>query len=277
MRRRWQDFGWEGLSAQADEARGTALLRFVPRSAAIGVVAAGVALTSSSIAFAQSALPPLPPLPPDEAPSPAVAPPAPIAPPAPVAASPSDLPPPAPPPPPQRVWYGNETLLVDGASFAITVLGAGLSVSSGGGGVGTALGLTGTFGYLLGGPIVHWVHGHAAPGFGDLAIRLFAPGVMAIVGIIPGAIIGGQISSCNENGDVPALNCGFLWGFVAGAVVGYLGAIALDAAVLAWEPAPAAPPAGTATASAFTLAPVVRMARESDGSSRPLLGVGGTF
>lgn len=156
------------------------------------------------------------------------------------------------------------------------MLGAGLAASSGGGGVGTALGVTGTFGYLLGGPIVHWVHGHAVPGFGDLAIRLFAPGVMAIVGIIPGSIVGAQISSCNENGDV-GLNCGVLWGFLAGALVGYLGAIALDAAVLAWEPAPAAPPAGTATASAFTLAPVVRMARESDGSSRPLLGVGGTF
>jgi hypothetical protein len=236
------------------------------------VVAAGFALTSSSNAFAQSE--PLPPLPPPAAPLPVPD----VAPPAPEAAAPplALAQPAAPPPPNQRVWYGNETLLVDGASFALTILGAGLAASSGGSQVGTALGVTGSLGYLFGGPIVHWVHGRGMPGAGDLAIRLFAPGIMAIVGIIPGAIIGGQISGCNDTGD--GLDCGILWGFLAGAVVGYLGAIAIDAGVLAWEPPPTVPPAGTVSAPvAFTLAPIVRVTRESDGSFRPVVGLGGTF
>jgi len=118
-------------------------------------------------------------------------------------------------------WYGYETLLVDGA-------GLGLGAASVAGGI--PFGIAGLATYVLGGPIVHAVHGHGGKVGIDLAVRLGAPAV----GLATGAAIGCAMVSCGK-GDFSAI-IGIIGGGV-GAGVGMLTAIIIDAAVLANEPA----------------------------------------
>ncbi len=118
-------------------------------------------------------------------------------------------------------WYGYETLLVDGA-------GLGLAAGTLAGGI--PLGVAGLATYVLGGPIVHAVHGHGGKVGIDLAVRLGAPAV----GMGIGAAIGCATFSCSK-GDFAGFGAFILGGVGAG--VGALTAIVIDAAVLANEPA----------------------------------------
>mgnify|MGYP003379932670 CR=1 FL=1 len=95
---------------------------------------------------------------------------------------------------------------------------------------GIPLGVVGLATYVLGGPIVHAVHGHGGKAGIDLAVRLGAPAV----GMAIGAGIGCATFSCGK-GEFSAIGAVILGGVGAG--VGVLTAVVIDAAVLANEPA----------------------------------------
>ena len=151
-------------------------------------------------------------------------------------------------------WYGYETLLVDGAGLG---LGAGTVAG------GIPLGIAGLATYVLGGPIVHAVHGQGGKVGIDLAVRLGAPAV----GMATGAAIGCAMFSCSK-GDFAGFGAFILGGVGAG--VGALTAIVIDAAVLANEPA--APAKAKPWNGKPTFTPQVS-ALPGGGS----LGVGGAF
>ena len=129
------------------------------------------------------------------------------------------------------VWYGSQTLAEDGAAAALTSVAMvrlltddnyvtrhfeGPSVT--GLWIGTAV-------FALGTPIVHAAHGHVGRAFGSLGLRIGLPLVFAI--------LFGH-SGCGDT-DVPCLASGK--GAVAGALVGAIGASAIDAFWAEDEPA----------------------------------------
>jgi hypothetical protein len=113
----------------------------------------------------------------------------------------------------KTVWYGSQTLAVDGISAAACATVFGLFV--------------GVPGLVFGAPIVHWVHGRIGIGFASMGMRMgMAAGASAL-----GAAIGAGIDEgCNHTcRDAPAI------GAVIGIITGAVGAIALDAIYLAYE------------------------------------------
>lgn len=110
-------------------------------------------------------------------------------------------------------WYGWQNLLVDVAALAVAIVSVNADAS--------ALASVGI--YLLGGPIVHCAHGQRGRGFGSLGLRFAMP----IVGLLGcGVFADGDDSACS------------LEGIILGGAVGMLGAIIIDAAVLAHEDVP---------------------------------------
>jgi hypothetical protein len=117
-----------------------------------------------------------------------------------------------------RTWYGWQTLTTDG--ITATVVAVSLFTLSGGNrslflaelGVGAAI-------YALGAPIVHWAHGNAGTGFGSLAMRL----------------------PCGVIAYFSALALAYLPVTAVG-LAGVLVPVVVDAAALAYDTAPAAPP-----------------------------------
>jgi hypothetical protein len=151
--------------------------------------------------------------------------------PAPAAAAPEpavqySLHPPAAEPQSNR-WYGWQTLATDGASFALVVG----SISLGGGGDGgnsiSSVLLLGAFGaYALGGPVVHLVHGNPGRAFASLGMRVGGPILLAFAGV--------AAENCgNQGGDF----CG-LGGALLGVTAGVITAVAVDAAVFAYDERP---------------------------------------
>ncbi len=112
-------------------------------------------------------------------------------------------------------WYGWQTLIVDGGWI---VGGGGLTGTSPAVGAVVVVG-----GYFLGPPIVHWAHGNVGRGFADLGIRVGAPLLLGVGGY---ALFN---SDRNSNEFAGAA------GAAVGAVLGMIGAIVIDAAVLARE------------------------------------------
>jgi hypothetical protein len=169
---------------------------------------------------------------------------------------------------PRREWYGWQTLIVDGASVGIMIIG-GLAQSA-------AIGATGGLVYLGGPAAVHFGHGNVGMGFASMGLRVGAPIVGALIGLAAGA---GACSSRSGNGDCLAVGAslGFLGGYVT--------AVAVDAAVLAYdEPKREAPKSGSgeppavASAAPRKAAPAVQWtptaAATPQGAS---VGVAGTF
>ena len=97
-------------------------------------------------------------------------------------------------------WYGYETLALDGAAFGFAALAAREPSENI-----TAPGAAAIGTYLLGGPLVHVANGEWGRAAASLLLRVGAPVVGATTATSP----------------------------VAGATVGLLGAVAIDAAVLA--------------------------------------------
>jgi hypothetical protein len=120
-------------------------------------------------------------------------------------------------------WYGWQTLTTDGAALTLVVLSATQDQDAG------PLLALGLGAYAAGGPIVHWAHGRAGVGFGSLGIRIGAP--------IVGVAIGSAMADCPEREDRGSW-CG-AGEMALGLLVGVGSAMAIDAAVLAREPAPA--------------------------------------
>jgi len=113
-------------------------------------------------------------------------------------------------------WYGWQTLTVDGGTL---LGGTVLAAADPRAGAAVIIG-----GYLIGPPIVHFAHGQIGRGFGDLGIRVGAPVVLGTVGYLV----------FHRDGDL--FDSGGAVGLVLGFGFGVLGAIAVDAAVLAYEP-----------------------------------------
>jgi hypothetical protein len=129
---------------------------------------------------------------------------------------------------PRRHWYGWQTLAADGASLAALTLVVALSTQDRSRNVGNLSGLAwfGALGYELAPGIIHFVHRNPGRGFASMGLRLGLP--------LAGAFLGASAASGCSGGF--ACEAG---GVGLGALVGMTGAIAIDAAVLAYDDAPA--------------------------------------
>jgi hypothetical protein len=104
-------------------------------------------------------------------------------------------------PPTETKWYGLPIVASDVASDAALFL----------------LPPVGLAGMTLGGPIVHWSHGHVATGFGSLALRVGAD--LVSLALWASAL---ECDSCSRTRLLPVL-------------IPLVAVQALDAAVLSWE------------------------------------------
>ncbi len=116
-------------------------------------------------------------------------------------------------------WYGWQTLIADAPS--VTAFIAGVSMLDDGNPSGSTLAWAGALSYELAPAIIHFAHGNPGRGFGSLGMRFGMP--------LAGAIIGATVASnCNTN----LCEVG---GLGVGVMLGMGGAIAIDAAVLAYD------------------------------------------
>jgi hypothetical protein len=111
-------------------------------------------------------------------------------------------------------WYGWQTLIADGTSVLVLPIVAGVSQSPTLGGI--ALG-----GYFLAPPFIHGAHGRWGMFAASLGLRVGMP----IVGGLLGAAAQGD---CSGELCIPV-------GAAIGVAIGALGAVALDASLLAYE------------------------------------------
>jgi len=129
--------------------------------------------------------------------------------------------------PPKR--YGGQTFLVD--ILALATAGAGFlsaNVTSGNpSGPGIALLVLGSATYLLGSPIVHGLHRNGGRAAGSLGMRVGFP--------LLGGLIGATLFRSRSGGDTGAIEG--LVAFGVGGAIGLVPPIAIDALVLAREPA----------------------------------------
>jgi hypothetical protein len=162
-------------------------------------------------------------------------------------------------PGPRRKWYGWQTLAADGASLAALTVAVVLSDRAARGsdqkGVsGNATGLVwfGALGYELAPGIIHFVHRNPGRGFASMGLRLGMP--------LAGAFLGASVASgcsgfaCQEGGAG------------VGILLGMGGAIAIDAAVLAYDDPKKPGPRG------LSLTPLVAVTRR-----QAWLGIGGAL
>jgi hypothetical protein len=118
-------------------------------------------------------------------------------------------------------WYGWQTLIADGGSFALALLALHQANTS----AEKPLIIASAALYLAGAPTVHFVHGNVPEGIGDV---LYRGGIPAAAGLL-GAVIGG--AGTNSIG-------GGVYGGLIGVVAGGVAASTIDAIWLASEPAP---------------------------------------
>jgi hypothetical protein len=104
----------------------------------------------------------------------------------------------------ERKWYGWQILISDGASAAMFLGSIGGESS---------LIASGAVGYLVVPPIIHAAHRRGGVGWGSLGIRVGTP------------LLGLMVASASESDS----------GTAVGLAIGMMGAIAIDAAALAWE------------------------------------------
>jgi hypothetical protein len=204
----------------------------------------------------------------------------PLPPPGPVTAAPGDVSPARVEPPPPSpvsvpipsVWYGDQTLAVDLGTLALLAVGGAVAGATKDDSFGGVVAAAGVVGYWLGGPLVHAAHGRGMVATQDFLLRFFLPGIGAIAGVIVGSVVGAQYS-CGT-GDGGPFNCGTIWGLIAGDFGGFAAAIALDAAVLAREPAKAPP-----GPFQLSLAPMFQIVRERERQEAvgAVIGVMGRF
>jgi hypothetical protein len=150
--------------------------------------------------------------------------------------------------------YAIWTLAADGAALAL--IGGGALV---GGDPGITLVGLGLGGAALGAPVVHVTRGHVGQGFKSAALRQG----MFWGGVLIGALVAG--GACDEdNGSDVSICTDALGGAVIGGAVGYAGAVAIDAGLLAVERRP--------TTSGLAIVPRLSVTTE-----RVHLGLAGQF
>jgi len=155
---------------------------------------------------------------------------------------------------PER-WYGWQTAIVFGASAVPTIAAAATSQD--------VLYAVGVPGLLLGGPIVHWAHGHVERGFAVLGLNV---GLSVIGGLIGAAAVSGEGDNASLGAKLRGSD-----GFVLGAGVGALVSNALDIAVFTYEPEQRAEKIGNQSFP-FTVTPQVLVS-----ANRTSVGLAGTF
>jgi len=160
--------------------------------------------------------------------------------------------PPAPPPPAEAQgssWYGWQTGFVSGGSDALLIYGIARERDEAKSG--QALIYLGTLGYVLGSPIIHFVHGGRARA---------TTAVQVDVGLAAAGALGGLIYGASGR---HAHGAGYY--AVNGIEIGMVVATVVDAALLSWDPAEPAKPAAH-------VAPVLCV-----GSGGAVLGVAATL
>ena len=133
-----------------------------------------------------------------------------------------------PQPAPERAsrWYGWQNLAADGAALALVATAISLEQRQGSPSSALAYGALGT--YALGGPIIHLIHQNYGRSAASVGMRVGGP-------IVLGAL-GAAAEDCGNHGGE---FCG-LGGALLGASLGVVAAVAVDAAVLAYDDAPEA-------------------------------------
>ena len=146
-------------------------------------------------------------------------------------------------------WYGWQPLLIDGAAIPLMV--AGVVTDS------ALAGYPGVVLYCLGGPVVHTVHGLPNKAIVSLALRIGMPSLLG----------GATFLVVRENDHAAGV-------VLLGGFLGVLGAVAIDAAVIAREPS--SPKAAVAAATRERRMVAVKPILEFSGE-RATLGLGGAF
>jgi hypothetical protein len=122
----------------------------------------------------------------------------------------------------RRHWYGWQTLVADGTSLAVLLVGVSLNGQrSSNDGPGDTLVGAGLLGYVLAPGIVHVAHRNPGRGFASFGLRLGMPLAAAFVGA-------SLASGCNTN--LCESN-----GAGIGVLLGMGGAVAIDAALFAYD------------------------------------------
>jgi hypothetical protein len=165
----------------------------------------------------------------------------------------------------RRNWYGYQTLLIDAGALILLVSAIAPANSNNGGLESALIDLSATT-YIVGGPVVHLLHGRYAMSGIDLAVRAGAPLVLGVLGAAIGAAAGGSSNNSNGGFFSPA-ETGAIVGGVLGFSGGIVGAIVVDASVLAVDKTPLSKPT-----SSFRWMP--RIAPIRGGAN---VGIGGTF
>jgi hypothetical protein len=119
----------------------------------------------------------------------------------------------------RRTWYGWQTLTADGISTLLFITGA--SLADRGDDTGETLAWASLAGYGFAPGILHFVHENPGRGFASFGIRLGMP--------LAGAFVGAAAASGCNGYECEAGGAG------AGFLLGMGGAIAIDAAVLAYD------------------------------------------
>ena len=154
---------------------------------------------------------------------------------------------------PQTSWYGWQTLAADGGAIGLLALGFVVDHAKYGSTYDSTsrqnyelganvLWVSGFAGYVLGGPAVHWAHGHGSKGLASLGLRVGAP----VAGMLAGLLVGA--AACDSSNDAEFVPCPVAFGGI-GFLLGAVAAPIVDAAVLAREPV--TPPSGPLVQAAF--------------------------
>lgn len=164
---------------------------------------------------------------------------------------------PSPPAPPtlRSHWYGWQALTVDGAAVIIALTSGFTGAWGGVGGLTT---------YAVGAPIVHMAHGHLGKGMADIGLRVGLPLLFGTIGYASGN------QSCHSDGFFclpPAVGDA-----VIGGLIGYAGAVIIDAAFLAREDVEVAAVPPTRERAFLQVAPDLQLRKD-----KQTLGLRGTF
>jgi hypothetical protein len=136
----------------------------------------------------------------------------------------------APPPPrfteePPNRWYGWQTLATDGA--AVGLISASLATADNGRNSPSSALAWGALGaYALGAPVMHFVHENPGRGLASFGMRVGGPILLGFTGAM--------LENCGGGGGD---FCG-LGGALIGTSLGIIGAVAVDAAVFAYDDKP---------------------------------------
>jgi hypothetical protein len=137
-----------------------------------------------------------------------------------------------------RIWYGWQTLLLDGA-----LVGTYAGIAAAHTGDSSAYQLAPLLAMPLAGPVVHLAHDRPATAALSLGIRLGAPLALAVPAYLLTA------PACDKPGS-DWCGLGVLAVTLGAAMVGELIAVVIDAAALGWKEVPAAPKALRVTPTA---------------------------